>query len=118
MTGDSTDDTWERIGDGLAGLAADGYRRLRRVKKDFGPLPSGGGGGGGAGHEARHAVTAQLERRVRLATVRNWLLSQALADEDWVLWLDSDIWSAPPDLVKRLAAAGQPLVVPNCVVRQ
>jgi hypothetical protein len=30
---------------------------------------------------------------VRTCQVRNWLLTVALGDEDWVLWLDSDIWS-------------------------
>eukprot|EP01052_Picozoa_sp_SAG31_P016944 SAG31_NODE_1141_length_9699_cov_4.487604_4_plen_396_part_00 len=117
LEGDSTDDTWDRIGDGMTRLAGAGYRRLRRVKKDFGPLPSARmGGSDSVGHEARHAIHAQLERRVRLATVRNWLLSQALEDEDWVLWIDSDLWSAPSDLVQQLLAAAKPLVVPNCVV--
>jgi glycosyltransferase involved in cell wall biosynthesis len=48
--------------------------------------------------------------------VRNWLLGVALGDEDWVLWLDSDLWALPPTLARELMATGKQLVVPNCVV--
>ena len=61
-------------------------------------------------------MDVQLLRRVRLAMVRNWLLTVALRDHDWVLWLDSDLARLPPDLVQQLAASGKELVVPNCVV--
>jgi hypothetical protein len=108
LEGDSDDDTWEVMQEALASLQ--GYRSVQAIKKDFGPLPGGGGGGG----EGRHAADVQLIRRQRLAQVRNWLLSVALVDHDWVLWMDSDLWAAPSDLVQQLMATNNDLVVPNC----
>ena len=110
LEGDSDDDTWPRMQEALGTL--EGFASVQALKKDFGPLPGGGGGQG----EGRHAVDVQLLRRVRLAMVRNWLLTVALRDHDWVLWLDSDLARLPPDLVQQLAASGKELVVPNCVV--
>lgn len=37
-----------------------------------------------------------MVRRGVLARSRNWLLSRALRDEGWVLWLDADIVRVPP----------------------
>lgn len=48
--------------------------------------------------------------------MRNWLLTIALRDHDWVLWLDSDLWDAPHDLLQKLMASKKDLVVPNCIV--
>lgn len=110
LEGDSDDDTWEVMQEALASL--EGYHSVEALKKDFGPLPGGGGGGG----EGRHAVEVQLIRRQRLAVVRNWLLTVALRDHDWVLWLDSDLWDAPRNLVHKLMASKTDLVVPNCIV--
>jgi len=50
-----------------------------------------------------------------LAKSRNHLLSRALADEDWVLWLDVDVIAYPRDIVERLLAAGRDIVQPHCV---
>ncbi len=110
LEGDSNDDTWELMQQSLARLH--GYRTVEALKKDFGPMHGGGDGGG----EGRHAVEVQLRRRQRLAQVRNWLLSVALRDHDYVLWLDSDLWEIPSDLVQLLMASGKDLVVPNCLV--
>lgn len=110
LEGDSSDDTWEVMQEALASLH--GYRSIQAIKKDFGPLAGGGGGGG----EGRHSADVQLIRRQRLAQVRNWLLSVALVDHDWVLWMDSDLWEAPSDLVQQLMTSNKDLVVPNCIV--
>jgi hypothetical protein len=58
----------------------------------------------------------QIERRSVLASSRNYLLSRALDDEDWVLWLDVDIIEYPPDIIERLIATGKPIVQPHCVL--
>jgi len=60
---------------------------------------------------------AQIARRSVLARSRNHLLSHALRDQDWVLWLDVDVVEYPPDLIQRLLAAGKPIVHPHCVTR-
>lgn len=58
----------------------------------------------------------QRERRSALAKSRNHLLSHALADEEWVLWLDVDINFYPPDIVERLLETGKNIVQPHCVL--
>lgn len=57
----------------------------------------------------------QLARRTVLARSRNRLLSTALTDEEWVLWLDADVVGYPTDVVERLLAVGGDIVHPNCV---
>lgn len=49
-----------------------------------------------------------------LAKVRNHLLSRALVDEEWVLWLDVDVTGYPADLIQRLLGARKDIVVPHC----
>jgi hypothetical protein len=51
-----------------------------------------------------------------LARARNRLLAEALADEEWVLWLDVDLVDYPPTLISDLLAAGKEIVVPHCVL--
>lgn len=63
----------------------------------------------------RWAPAYQLLRRTSLARARNHLLSRALADEDWVLWIDVDVIDYPPDVLRRLLATAFDIVVPNCV---
>ena len=55
-------------------------------------------------------------RRVVLARARNRLLSAALRDEEWVLWLDVDLVDYPPDVLRRLLATGKRIVTPHCVI--
>lgn len=50
-----------------------------------------------------------------LARSRNLLLISALQDEDWVLWLDVDLESYPPDVVTRMLATGKDILQPHCV---
>lgn len=89
-------------------LEAAGYRRVQVVEHAFGLSLS---------REARHEQTNQRRRRSVMARSRNHLLSSALRDDDeWVLWVDSDLDSYPPHVLRRLLASGKPLVVPNCVM--
>lgn len=44
------------------------------------------------------------------------IILQALQDEEWVLWIDSDLWSYPPDVIQRLIAPRKDIVIPNCVM--
>lgn len=77
------------------------------LKRDFGyRLPAG---------VPRWAGHLQLERRSILAKSRNHLLIGALADEDWVLWLDVDVIDYPADVLVRLLATGRDIVTPHCV---
>ena len=57
----------------------------------------------------------QLGRRNILARARNRLLSAALDDEDWVLWIDVDIIAYPTDIISRLLAPDFDIVTPHCV---
>jgi peptide chain release factor subunit 1 len=54
-------------------------------------------------------------RRTTLARARNHLLFGALRTEDFVLWLDVDVISFPPDLIEALLATGLDIVQPHCV---
>ncbi len=50
---------------------------------------------------------AQLPRRKALAQARNYLLSRALDDEDYVLWIDVDVVSYPPNVLQTLLATNK-----------
>lgn len=80
------------------------FRHVTLVKKDFGPVPAG-----------PRWTTGIQRRRSVLARARNHLISRALAEEEWVLWLDVDVAAWPPGLVQRLLGAGKDIVVPHCV---
>ena len=66
--------------------------------------------------QERHEMYSQLLRRHVMARGRNQLLHRALVDEDWVLWIDSDVQGWQPDLVQRLLSANRTIVVPNVVM--
>ncbi|HYH19205.1 MAG TPA: glycosyltransferase [Azospirillum sp.] len=82
------------------------FRRVALERHDFGFRLDG----------PRWAPEVQRARRAVIARARNRLLQAALADEDWVLWVDADVLDAPPDAVRRLLAAGRDIVVPHCVL--
>ena len=77
-------------------LVQAGWRRVAVARHDFGYSLS---------RASRHGLSEQQRRREVLAKSRNHLLSLALRDEDWVLWLDSDLRSYPRNLLERLVAA-------------
>ncbi|KAK6183780.1 hypothetical protein SNE40_006382 [Patella caerulea] len=62
-----------------------------------------------------HNQFLQLPRRKHLAKSRNLLLKSGLRDEDWVLWIDSDISFLPPDIIQHLLSSDKDIVVPSCV---
>lgn len=107
LEGDSTDGTYELIEERLPGLRAR-HRRVTLTRWDAGFQIPGG--------VPRWAPPFQLPRRVVLAKARNRLLSAALRDEDWVLWLDVDLEDYPADVLERLLAAGKDIVTPHCVL--
>jgi hypothetical protein len=107
LEGDSTNQTYERIAERLPPLR-ERYRRVTLAQWDAGfQFPEG---------VPRWALPLQLPRRVVLAKARNRLLSAALADEQWVLWLDVDVVDYPGDVLLRLLASGKEIVTPHCVV--
>lgn len=67
-------------------VRAAGFASLRIIQRDFGlPVPKGD----------RHAPEFQLARREVLARSRNTLLAAGLRDEEWALWIDSDVAELP-----------------------
>jgi glycosyltransferase involved in cell wall biosynthesis len=103
LEGDSRDTTRELLHQLLPGLEAE-YRRVTLVHRDFGLQLEG----------PRWEPGVQRRRRSVLARARNHLLSRALADEEWVLWLDVDVTDCPADLIQRLLGARKDIVVPHC----
>jgi glycosyltransferase involved in cell wall biosynthesis len=107
LESDSTDGTFEGIQRHLPALQRE-FRRVGLWKRDFGyRIPDG---------LPRWAPEIQLERRTILARSRNHLVSHALDDEDWVLWLDVDVVDYPGDLIEQLLATGREIVQPHCVL--
>ncbi len=105
LEGDSRDGTHDWLAARLPELQRR-YRRVTLLRHDHGFRPDG----------PRWAPAIQRRRREVLARARNRLLSGALGDEDWVLWLDVDLVDYPPDLLARLLTAGRDIVVPHCVL--
>src|SRR3954470_19183912 len=108
LVSDSSDGTYELLEQRLPELEGR-YRRVTLLKRDFGfEIPQG---------LPRWTPHLQLARRSVLAKSRNHLLIGALADEDWVLWLDVDVTSYPRDVLTLLLATGKDVVAPHCVTR-
>jgi peptide chain release factor subunit 1 len=107
LEGDSRDDTWEAL-QALRPRFEARCATVALVRRHFGfRLPPG---------VPRWAPAYQLVRRAVLARARNNLLMRALADEDWVLWIDVDVVDYPADILQRLLAHGGDIVHPNCVL--
>lgn len=106
LESDSHDDTYQLLQDRCLSLQSV-YRRVGLWKQDYGfRIPAG---------MQRWSDHIQLPRRAALARSRNMLLFRALQDEDWVLWLDSDLSDYPADIVERLLAYDKPILHPHCV---
>ena len=107
LEGDSRDGTILVVDNLLPRLHARADR-VTIARRDFGfQLPPG---------VPRWAASLQHVRRSVLARARNHLLFAALRDEQWVLWLDVDVISYPPDLVWRLLRYERDIVHPHCVL--
>ena len=64
----------------------------------------------------RHDLKIQLDRRIKIAKARNYLLNSSLkAHHTHVLHVDSDLFSFPPNIVEDLLAIDTDVVVPMCV---
>jgi Anp1 len=107
LESDSVDDTFGRLQRKLSRLERS-MRRVELWKRDFGYRIRAG--------THRGSAQVQLMRRSILARSRNHLLSRALDDERWVLWIDVDVIEYPPDIVERLLATGKSIVHPHCVL--
>lgn len=107
LESDSRDDTYERLIRHAAELSGC-YRRIGVWKRDFGFVTPP--------RMPRWAPQLQAERRTILARSRNHLLFRALADEDWVLWIDADVLEYPPDVIERMLATGKDIVHPHCLI--
>lgn len=106
LESDSDDLTYQKLDDKLPELR-DCFRAASLFKKDFSfRIPP---------HQPRWTPSIQLKRRTIMAKSRNYLLSRALQDEDWVLWLDIDLVEYPPDIIERLLATGKEIVQPHCL---
>ncbi len=83
------------------------FGKLRIWKKDFDyQIPAG---------TPRWEPRIQLQRRTILARSRNHLLFHALDDEEWVLWLDSDVIEFPCDIIQKLLSYNKDILQPHCV---
>jgi ADP-heptose:LPS heptosyltransferase len=107
LESDSADATYDCLESRLPALRRT-YRRAGLWKRDFGYRIDA----------ALHRWTDEVQpkRRSVLARSRNHLLSRALNDEDWVLWLDVDVIEYPIDIVERLLATHKDIIQPHCVV--
>jgi mannosyltransferase OCH1-like enzyme/glycosyltransferase involved in cell wall biosynthesis len=104
LESDSVDNTYAWIEDKLPELQSE-FARAKLFKRDFNyhsDLP-------------RWEPSQQFKRRSILAKSRNYLLSQALESEQWVLWIDADMTSWPDDVIEQLLDTEKDIVVPHCV---
>ncbi len=106
LESDSRDHTFEAIEKQLPELRQQ-FASVCLWKKDFGFHIN---------RAYRHLSPFQEERRIILAKSRNYLLSKALDDEDWVLWLDVDVCEYPHDIIQTLLATKKEILQPNCVL--
>jgi len=104
LESDSSDGTYAALQQLLPALEKE-YGRVRLFKKDYAYQPPG----------QRWDPAQQFQRRSVLARSRNYLLALALEDEDWVLWMDSDLARYPADLVEKLLESNKEIVTPNCL---
>lgn len=68
---------------------------------------------------ARHGFAAQVDRRKKIAIVRNTLLRKSLKpDHDWVYWRDVDVAESPTSILEDLVAHDKDVIVPNVWFRR
>lgn len=66
--------------------------------------------------EYRHSISVQRQRRIHLAKLRNYLLKTMFSNQDYVLWIDFDIFHYSPNIVKQLVKFDKDIIVPSCVI--
>jgi len=100
---DGTYDSWKA----QLGTIQHNYQEVKIWKRDYKfIIPPG---------LSRHTTSIQIQRRSILAKSRNYLLSKALQNQEWVLWLDADVVEYPVDIIQRLLALDKDIVHPHCV---
>ncbi|BCP54854.1 hypothetical protein K32_34710 [Kaistia sp. 32K] len=104
LVGNSSDDSLERV-QAFLESRKDRFRRSALIRQEFAVREQG----------PRWEIAFQRDRRGRIAKVRNLLLREGLADEDWVLWIDADIIDFPPDILARMLAERARVVHPDSV---
>ncbi|XP_076106856.1 uncharacterized protein LOC143075351 [Mytilus galloprovincialis] len=107
----STDGTVEEAKLVIEELRTSGFRNISFYHFDIGQQVSGD-------WEDIHQRIQQYKRRQHLAKARNLLLKKALSDEDYVLWIDSDIGDLPQDIIQHLLFAKKDIVTPTCLIKQ
>ncbi|PIA17132.1 hypothetical protein COEREDRAFT_80830 [Coemansia reversa NRRL 1564] len=66
----------------------------------------------------RHKFNTQRERRTVMARARNYLWTRALENEQWVVWIDSDLKEYPSTIIKDLMAYNKDIIVPICMLNK
>ena len=108
LEGDSKDSTFKDVRKELNKLLDEhGFRRAVLIKRDY---------AFNVDRTHRHDYHVQQERRSTLSRLRNYLFVSALYDEDWVMWVDSDLAWYPSDIIESMMAINKPLVVPHCLL--
>ena len=108
LEGDSKDSTFTDAQAALNNLLeVHGFRRATLIKRDY---------AFNVERTNRHDYHVQQERRSTLARLRNFLFVSALYDEDWVLWIDSDLAWYPKDIIEVMMATKKDLIVPHCLL--
>lgn len=111
IIGDTTDDTQsvlkaqlDRIG---GGQAKNVFHSCTTVFKDLGDVAS-------QEVVSRHGFAAQVDRRKKIAIVRNTLLQKTLKpDHKWVYWRDVDIAESPNGILEDFIAHDKDVLVPS-----
>jgi glycosyltransferase involved in cell wall biosynthesis len=103
LEGDSHDGTWPELIN-QSSSRRHLYASVKIDKYDTGLKING----------QRWATEIQYERRSNLAHIRNLLLSRNIGHQDWVLWIDADLFDYPADLIQRLLSSNKQVVVPLC----
>ncbi|CAG2239762.1 MNN9 [Mytilus edulis] len=107
----STDGTIEKAKLIIDELKASGFRNISFYHFDIDKQVSGD-------WRNIHQRNQQYKRRQHLAKARNLLLKNALSDQDYVLWIDSDIGDLPQDIIQQLLFAKKDIVNPSCLFKQ
>lgn len=63
--------------------------------------------------DIRHSLAVQKERRRAISRARNFLITNALGDEEYSLCLDADMIETPSDLLQVFVNSGKDIVVPR-----
>ena len=112
IIGDTTDDTRSVLDAEIAAIETGkggslAFNSCTIVLKDLGNVRS-------QDVAARHGFGAQVERRKKLAIVRNTLLRKTLKPEhDWVYWRDVDVAESPPTILEDFIAHQKDVLVPS-----